>query len=260
MPVNWAEVQKALLPIKDYEDCCRRLSASLNYPFITNAFNLSIPALADYTQKLLGGDTRHRYTEYLSTLTSTLSQLHDTGVQDVLDLMKRIETRTGLENFVAQSGMPALDLVTLLKYLVYWFIPAEKYLSGLVRDDPSTSAAIQRLGALAIRTNLQLLQKGLTPAMRHTLADQSGFPVECISELVNRADFSRLPWSSKATLSNLIGAGYGSLAQLASADPDKLYADFFTYGKSIGKNLKLGNEIENSHRIARIVPALVEVE
>ena len=27
----------------------------------------------------------------------------------------------------------------------------------------------------------------------------------------------------------------------------------------IGKNLKLGNEIENSYRIARIVPALVQV-
>ena len=259
MAVNWAEAQKTLLPIKDYEDCCRRLSNSLAYPFVTHLYNLSIPALADCTQKLLGGDARGRYTEYLSTLTSTLSQLHDMGVEDVLDLMKRLETRTKLENFVEQSGMDALDLVTLLKYLVYWFVPAEKYLSGLVRDDPSTSAAVQRLGGLGIRTNLQLLQLGLTPAMRHTLAEQSGLPVEVVLELVNRADFSRLPWASKATLSNLIGAGYASLVQLANADPDKLYADFYNYGKSIGKNLKLGNEIENSHRIAKIVPRLVEV-
>jgi hypothetical protein len=76
--------------------------------------------------------------------------------------------------------------------------------------------------------------------------------------MVNRADLSRLPWASKATISNIIGAGYGSLAQLANADPEQLYADFFAYGQSIGKNLKLGNEIENIYRIAKIVPALVE--
>jgi hypothetical protein len=120
--------------------------------------------------------------------------------------------------------------------------------------------AAQVLAELGVRTNLQLLQQGLTPLRRQSLADQSGLPVEVVFELVNRADFSRLPWASKATISNLIGAGYGSLAQLADADPHKLYADFFRYGNSIGKNLKLGNEIENSYRIARIVPRLVEGE
>jgi len=67
-----------------------------------------------------------------------------------------------------------------------------------------------------------------------------------------------MPWASKATISNIMGAGYGSLAQLADANPEQLYADFFRYGKAIGKNLKLGNEIENSHRIAKIVPALLQ--
>ena len=68
---------------------------------------------------------------------------------------------------------------------------------------------------------------------------------------------ARLPWASEATISNIIGAGYGSLSQLANADPERLYADFYNYGKSIGKNLKLGNEIENSYRITKIVPQLV---
>jgi hypothetical protein len=83
-------------------------------------------------------------------------------------------------------------------------------------------------------------------------------PLEHVLSLVNRADLSRLPWASKATISNIIGAGYGSLAKLADAEPEKLYEDFYRYGKSIGKNLKLGNEIESSYRIARLVPRLVE--
>jgi hypothetical protein len=52
-------------------------------------------------------------------------------------------------------------------------------------------------------------------------------------------------------------AGYTSLIQLATANPEKLVADFFAYGKSIGKNLKLGNEIESSFRIAKIIPKVL---
>jgi hypothetical protein len=260
MPINWAEVQKALVPLKDYEDCCRRFKVSFGYPFVVNTFNFTMPALADYSQKLLGGDSRGRYTEYLSQLTGIISELHDTGVENVLYLLAHVETRPKLEIFVEGSGIHALNIITLLKFMVYWFIPGEKYLSGLVRDDPSISNALERLAGLGVRTNLQLLQQGITPAGRRSLADQSGLPLRVISELVNRADFSRLPWASKATISNIIGAGYGSMAQLANADPGQLYADFFAYGKSIGKNLKLGNEIENSYRIAKIVPMLVGPE
>ncbi len=129
-----------------------------------------------------------------------------------------------------------------------------------MRDDPPTNAVLKQLGALGVRTNLQLLQQGITPAGRRLLAGMSGIPVQVILELVNRADFSRLPWASKATISNIIGAGYGSIEKLVNANPEWLYADFFAYGKSIGKNLKLGNEIENSYRIAKIVPVLVEEE
>jgi hypothetical protein len=161
---------------------------------------------------------------------------------------------------VELSGLNPPDVILVLKYLIYWFFPGEKYLSGLVRADPATSQALKALAGLGVRTNLQLLQQGLTPLGRRSLAEQSGLPAETILDLVNRADLSRLPWASKATISNILGAGYGSLAQLVNAEPEKLYADFFRYGKSIGKNLKLGNEIENSYRIARIVPRLVQEE
>jgi hypothetical protein len=258
MSINWGEVQKALIPLKDYEDACRRLKVSFSYPFVVNSYNFNLPGLADYTQKLLGGDVRGRYTEYLSKLTSQFSMLHQVGVADLLDLKARTESREKLEYFVLHSGMDVLDIVMVLKYLIYWLIPMEKYLSGLVRDSPPTNAALKMLGGLSVRTSLQLLQQGITPAGRRSLAEMSGIPVELILELVNRADFSRLPWASKATISNIIGAGYGCMEKLANADPQMLYADFFAYGKSIGKNLKLGNEIENSYRIARIVPVLVE--
>jgi hypothetical protein len=258
MSVNWDEVQDALCPIKDYESLCQRLQVSASYSFVRAHFNFRMPELIEYTKKLLGGDSRQRYTEYQAVLCKIIAQLERAGIHDVLNLHQRTASRELLENFSLQSGLPATDITRVLKYLVYWLIPAEKYLSGLVRADPEISAACRVLAGIGVRTNLQLLEQGHDPQGRKVLAGSTGLPDSMITDLVNRADFSRLPWASKATISNFIGAGYGSLAKLADADADKLFEDFFRYGKSIGKNLKLGNEIENSYRIAKIVPQLVQ--
>ena len=258
MPVNWDEVQQALHPVKDYEDLCRRLQGSFAFPFVRRSFNLSLPELVNYTRVILGGDARGRYTEYASTLIETLTELHQAGVPDILGLLSQVDSREQLESFAGRSKINAHEVVAVLKYLLYWVVPGEKYLSGLVRDDPDTSQAIKVLGGLGVRTNLQILQRGITRTDRLALAEASGLSETVISELANRADFSRMPWASKATISNIIGAGYASLAMLASADPEQLYADFFRYGKAIGKNLKLGNEIENSYRIAKIVPMILQ--
>jgi hypothetical protein len=258
MGVDWVEVQKVISPLKDYEDLCHRFKISFGYTFVGAIFNFTMPQLIDYTQKLLLGDSRSRYNEYNARLNEIMTRLDQAGMRNVLDLTERTASRELLEVFVNQFGICALDTISVLKYLVYWFIPGEKYLSGLVRVDPEITEAIKVLRETGVRTNLDLLEKGITAEGRRSLASVGGLPVEVISDLVNRADFSRLPWASKATISNIIGAGYASLSQLAGANPDQLYEDFIRYGKSIGKNLKLGNEIENSYRIARIVPVLLE--
>ena len=257
MPVNWDEVQAALAPIKDYEDLCQRFRESFAYPIIKETFNVTMDELAGYTQQLLGGDARGRYTEYASSLGNIFNRLQQAGVADIVALTDETETRSKLEAFVEQRGLQAAEVVMVKKYLVYWFIPMEKYLSGLVRDDSQILAALNALGDLGIRTNLQLLQRGLTAEARRALAESSRLSEGVISTLVNIADLSRLPWASKATISNIIGSGYGSLSRLANAAPEQLYAAFFNYGKSIGKNLKFGNEIESSYRIAQLVPVLV---
>jgi hypothetical protein len=258
MVINWDEVQRILTPIKNFDDLCRRLRGAISYPFIRDTFNYSIPDLVDYTHNLLGSDSRGRYAEYETKITRILSELAQAGCKNVDDLLEQTTAREQLEKFVDQVEIHATDIISVLKYLIYWFIPGEKYLSGLVRNDPITSNAIKVIGEFGIRTNLQLLQRGISEAGRKSLADSTGLPLDVISDLVNRADFSRMPWASKATISNIIGAGYPSIAKLANANPEQLYADFFRYGKSIGKNLRLGNEIENSYRIAKIIPALIK--
>jgi hypothetical protein len=258
MSIDWDEVQRVISPVKDYEDLCHRFQVSFSFPFVSATFNFTMPQLLDYTQRLLLGDSRGRYIEYNAILTQIMNRLDQAGIRDVLDLTQRTATRKLLENFVDQYELSAPDTITVLKFLVYWFIPGEKYLSGLVRSDTEIQEAMKKLREVKIRTNLELLDKGNTAAGRKSLAVSSGLSSAVITELVNIADFSRLPWASKATISNIIGAGYGSLSQLVNANPDQLYEDFFRYGKSIGKNLKLGNEIENSFRVAKIVPVILQ--
>ena len=257
MAINWDDVLKAIIPTKDFDELCQRLKRSFGYRFIHDAYNFHMPELQEYTQRLLGGDPRGRYSGYNSMLKAILGKLHLAGVLTVGGLIEKTSTSADFESLVNQSGISEVEIATVLKYLLYWVIPSEKYLSGLVRDELYLHDAILQLRKAGIRLNLELLQAGLTNETRKVLANKCGTPLTTLTELVNRADFSRLPWASKATISNIIGAGYGSLFRLANADSEQLIIDFFRYGSSIGKNLKFGNEIENSYRIAMIIPPLL---
>lgn len=256
--INWDEVQKVIFPIKNYDDLCHRLQGSFGYAFVRQAYNFSLPELEGYTQMLLTGDPQGRYVDYASRLSSILNQLHLAGVSNLLELVERTGSHEFLEIFSGQSSVAGTETAFLLKYLAYWVIPAEKYLTSLVKAEPIIQEAILVLREMNIRTNLEMLQAGITKENRIALVRSTHLPEAIIFDLVNRADFSRLPWTSKATISNIVGAGYLSVSQLANANSDQLYADFYRYGDSIGKNLKLGNEIENSHRIAKIIPKVVQ--
>lgn len=257
MSIDWVELQHELPPLKDYEDLCQRFQDAFDYSFVHKTYNFTMPEIADYTQRLLGGDSRHRYDVYAHKLVTIFNDLHQAGVLNIPDLAAQVDSREQLEVFTNQAKIPAKNVIAVLKYLVYWVIPAKKYLTGLVRQDEPILDAIKALCSLGIRTNLDILARGITPSDRKAIADTSGILETEIDEITNRADFSRMPWASKATISNIIGAGYRSIAELAKADREKLLQDFLSYGESIGKNLKIGNEIESSYRIAKIIPLIL---
>lgn len=114
---------------------------------------------------------------------SSLDRLQQARVADIQDLVARVESAERFERFSEQSGISVTDLAAVLKYLIYWVIPGEKYLSGLVREDPLSSQAIQALRRAGIRTNLELLQAGRTLAGRQALAEASGLPAAVILDL-----------------------------------------------------------------------------
>jgi len=258
MPTSWDELQKDLFPIKDYEDLSRRWRESFEYPFVLDSYNFTMPEIIRYTDRLLGEDTRQRYTEYNRNLVKTFERFNQAGVKNLRDLTTRVDSRQSFEQFCEQSGIPASEIISALKYLVYWVIPVKKRLAELARPDEPIQDQIKVLQAIKVRFNLDLIEQGRSETGRQTLAGSSGLDPATIVELVNRADLSRMPWASKATISNIVGAGYGRLSKLANAAPQKLFDDFARYGETIGKNLNFGNEIESSYRIAKIIPLIIK--
>ena len=258
MPVDWYKLHQEMYPIKDYEALNQRWQDAFSYSFVCEKYNFSLPDASVYTKRLLGEDTHNRYAEYCQKLVETFNLLHLAGVCDIRNLVTQVDTREQIEVFVEQVKVHEKAVIALLKYMVYWVIPSPKYLSSLVMKGSSLIGTIQALRNYGIRWNLDILQQGITSADRKAIAKAGAIPEEEIHEIAHRADFSRLPWASKATISNIMGAGYGSIVELAKANLDQLQHDFHSYGASIGKNLKFGNEIESSYRIAQIIPVVLE--
>jgi len=258
MSIDWQAMQQEMYPIKDYETLSQRWQDAFGYVLVCKKYNFTLPEAAIYTQRLLGEDTRNRYTKYCQQLVETFQQLQQARVRDIRDLVTQVDTRPKFEAFTEQVQVHEKAVVAVLKYLVYWVIPAKKYLSSLVIKGSPLLETTQALRSFGIRTNLDILQQGTTLADRKAIAETGELPEAEIHEITHRADFSRLPWASKATISNIMGAGYGSIVALAQADLGQLEQDFYHYGASIGKNLKFGNEIESSYRIAKIIPVVLE--
>lgn len=258
MALSWEALKKELYPIKDYEDLARRWADARGYALMRHAYDFTLAELEAYTGRLLGEDTRGRYGDYVTYLDRGFQALGQAGVKGLWDLCARVETRAAFVAFVEANGLAANEVIGVLKYLVYWVIPAKKQARELVKNDPALIEMAALLRPLGIRYNLDLLERGRTPPARLALAEESGLPLEVIDGLVYRADFSRMPWTSSATIANIVGCGYASMAQVASAPYEQIRADFFRYGAAIGKNLKLGNEIDNSWRVSKILPKVIE--
>ena len=259
MTIDWARVTQELSPIPSFEDMSRRLRGAFGYAFVRQACDFTMPALSDYAARLLGGDTRQRYTDYAAGLIATFGRLAAAGVPGIRALVERIDTRATFAALAQETGIDPRALAAALKFLVYWVVPMARPLRALARPTAEVQHVIEKLRQADLRNSLDLLEAGRTPAGRRDLAARSGASAALVDELVHRADFSRLPWTSAATISNYIGAGFATLAALAEAEPEQAAAQYHRYGASIGKNLKLGNEIENGNRIARLLPRVVEM-
>jgi hypothetical protein len=259
MTIDPVKLKKDLYPIPSYSDLTKRLKYTLSYSFVRKAYHHDMQEAQVYARQLLGDDPKQRYGGWLENLQKTFNKMGTAGVKDYQDLITRLGSEEELEAFAQKLDIPIGDIIGVLKLLLYWVLPGKINLNQLV--DPQETQKLANLAILkehGIRSNLDILEKGSSLAGRTNLAAQSGLPLEFITEMTNRADFTRMPYFHGKTINNFFGAGYSTLELLANADLAKLSADMLRYGQSIGKNLKFGMEVDSGGIIARVLPKVVE--
>jgi Domain of unknown function (DUF4332) len=259
MPIDPAQLKKDLYPIPSYSDLSKRLQVSLSYSFVQKAYAHTMQQAQEFARGLLGDDPRQRYGAWLASLQQTFAALGQAGVKDYADLVGRTGDEAGLETLAGQAGLSTGAVVGVLKYLLYWVLPGKKDLNQLILPtDAQKKANNVILKQHGLRSNLDLLERGNSLAGRQALAAQTGLPLEYITEMVHRADYSRMPWFNGKTINHFMGAGYPTLARLAQAEIPEIVANMTRYGQSIGKNLKFGVEADSGGIVARVLPRVIE--
>jgi len=83
-----------------------------------------------------------------------------------------------------------------------------------------------------------------------------------VNSLAHRADIARLPYVRRKTILPLCGAGYDTLAKIASADLDQMETDLESYfGRMQGKsweNYKAVIVVKILVTCARALPVIME--
>ena len=255
--VDWNELNNRLRP--DFLGHVAQMQESLSYPCIRNAYAHTILQASEIAGAILGCDPKQRYSAWIPELQAAYRSLDQYGVKGYLDLLEQIANREGVETLLEDTHIPISQFAGLVYFLRYWCIPFQVPMRQLLEPGDETSKIwVRQLKEASIASNLGVLEAGRTTADRQVLAEKIVIPLDFLTGLVHRADLRRLPFHSQKTISYLIHAGAGSLAELAEIDPQRLLSQVLAYGKEIGKDLHYGVEPMSSALIARVLPQVVE--
>lgn len=259
MGVGWKEVERLIKPVPSYEVLIKRLLDTASYNFVQETYNHSMKKAREYAAKLLGSDPKHRYGEYLEKLDKALERLGSLNVESYWRFIQLVENRMKAERFCDRAKLGLDDLIRVLKYLLFWVLPTKMYLRELMdKKNPTHMQCAVILREGGIRFTLDILEKGRTSEGREKIARETGIPLDFISELVNRADFTRMPYVSGKTVSHYFGGGYRSLTKLAEAELSQLTKDMARYFDSIGMKLRRSFiELDSGIAIARVLTKIV---
>jgi hypothetical protein len=259
--VDWVEVERLAKPSPNYEDIPTRLNQILAYTFVREHYNHHMIDAQAYARALIGGDPKQRYGEWLTDLIQTLQKLNEMDIVDYVDFVCRVETREKFESFYKGSKLNLNEIIGLLKYLLYWALPSRVYLRELIdKEDAVALSHITRLRENGIRFTLDVLEKGLTKRGRKEIAHSTTVPEDFIYDMVNRADFTRLPYIRGSSIRHYFNIGYTTIDKLSEAEYPTLRDEMAAYSKSIGKDLSRVIELDSGIAIAKIIPKLVEHE
>jgi hypothetical protein len=227
MQPDWDYVKKATL--WPYEDLLKKLNAVLDYSFIRQTYNHTMPQAADFARRLFP-DMNIAASGFPADKIAAFEHLRLAGVRDWADFLEKVATREACAAFVLQNGLKFEEVIDVLGYLLRWHFPFHTATRELLdHANPQEMEYYLALKQDKLMCSFDLLEGGRTAEQRRGLAQQTSLPLEFITALIHRADIARLPYVRRKTILPICGAGYDTLAKIAAADLAQMESDLDTY-------------------------------
>jgi Domain of unknown function (DUF4332) len=236
MKIDWSTVKKSTL--WSYEELIAKLQAGLSYSFVQEYYDHTLPQALDYAGRIRRGylQDQGEMTVHVETAASGLSDLGMRWRGTYSELLCRVGTRSECVAFVEQTGLEFGRLIQLLHYLLRWVLPFQVPLREFVEvESPKAARLLTGLTEQGVKSNLDLLETGRTPAGRQALVRGATVTAHELLALVHRADISRLAYVRGRTVKHLCGGGYDTLEKIARADLAEMEARMDAYYRTLGK-------------------------
>ena len=262
MEIDWSKVKRETL--WHYEDLIKKLLNVLAYGFIQEYYNHTMAEAAAYSERLQQGYLQHgREADFISEVAGHFKKLDSLGVKGYRHLLLQVETKAKCEAFLEETAFSFDGLIQVLNFLLRWILPFRCPIKELGDTMDEVDAAFKdTLKQQKVRSNLDVLEKFRTKMGRKEFSRETGVPEAFLTELVHRADLSRLAYVRGKTIKHLCGGGYDSLEKIARADMNKMEADMTLYYASLGKrfsDFKAVIPLDWMIGGARVLPRVVEV-
>lgn len=222
--------------------------------------------LADFSREL--PELPHRLTtvhgpEEKNWFYETVERLEKAGVDNLYDFLVLVPTRSQAQGFIASAGIRQPALMGFMDYFKQWWFPFPATLRQLVEEgDPRLDEALGQLKECKIANSMSLLEAAAVQAERVQLSKLCGISLELLTELVHRADVSRLPYTSGGAVKRLWAMGYRSLADIRSADAQDYFRRVKAYFATGGKGSTFDAQMTNVRSFledARHAPVVMDI-
>ena len=236
MDIDWSQVKKRTL--WHYEDLIKKLLEVLDYGFVQEHYNHTMPEAATFTEQIQQGYVVNgKEATFIGEISVHLHRLDAVGVRNYLDLVQKVSSKAKCEAFLEETEVSFDALIQVLGYLLRWVLPFRipvKELVDTIAETDKIQLAI--LKQHKVRSNLDVLERFRIKENRRTFPGETGVTEKFTLELVHRADISRLAYVRGKTIKHLCGGGYDTLDKIAKADMKKMEVDMTAYYATLGKS------------------------
>jgi hypothetical protein len=257
---NWNYVKKTTL--WHYEALIKKLSVLMAYPVVWKAYNHNMAQASVFARNLFP-DKNVDAGEYPAQILDTITHLKHAGFSDWGNLLARIVTRETCKAFITENNLNFEKFIDLLNYLLRWALPFQTASRELLAHENTLEMSYYPiLKQHGLMNSFDILEQGYTVAGCRTLAEHTRLPQDFVTSIAHRADIARLPYVRRKTILPLCGAGYDTLAKIASANLSQMESDLDIYFQSTQgkpwKNYKSVIVVKGMVAAARTLPVIME--